>query len=64
MKVANIITVILIGCITYYLSSISYYYEGGNLYLYNYSPKQPRSKLDPCSQGGNVIYMHITNYII
>ena len=64
MKVANIIIIILIECITYYLSSISYYYEIGNLYLYNYRPKQLRSKLDPCSQGGNVIYMHITNYII
>ena len=64
MKVAYIIIIILIECITYYLSSIIYYYEIGNLYLYNYCPKQLRSKLDPCSQGGNVIYMHITNYII
>ena len=64
MKVANIIIIILIECITYYLSSTSYYYEIGNLYLYYYRPKQLRSKLNPCSQGGNVIYMHITNYII
>ena len=69
MKVSNIIIIILIECIRivlipHYLSSISYYYEIGNLYLYNYRPKQLRSKLNPCSQGGNVIYMHITNYII